>query len=520
MRSRPWLFLLGLVILLCVQRGAVYSAPRVDLLGTYDGGIALEERLIHVTEERARLNVSEDILRGPVVPLIDYQYANYCGGSLIVSLLMMPLVAVMGPTLWVLRITALAFNLLALVLLYAILRRWVSQRAALFGGLLWALMTPGLLINTMVVWGTHVESNVLALGTLWLWLSLHSRPTGKTAKRAWLGVLQGLNLYIGYQTLLAIGMLAFFDLHRKGRPKASGWVAQGLGFLVGFAPWLWYNLRHDFSGFRIYEHTGSQNLVSTGAGEKLVGFFAHDLPTAQWFALPWESLGHTWGLIYTTALVLAAMFGALHFGRSPANPTAQKDSPTPNPAQVAGLWLLGFLALYTFTRFGVKESEGVFGYRYPLIAMPWLILAAGVGLDRLASWQAPGRALAWGVSLLFAGTSLWAAAPGLTNFDRFGEERTAIMTNTHSHVLWLFSSYRYTPERYPPLIANLRAKRTPEEFETMMRELGQKIQWLGADRPDFAPAQREYAAQMRELRATLLRELPPEMHAWFPEPSL
>ena len=323
---------------------------------------------------------------------------------------------------------------------------------------------------------------------------------------------------IGCQSIGHISA-ATLSSQRSRRPKASGWAAQGLGFAVGFAPWLWYNLRHDFGGFRIYEHTGSQNLVSAGAGEKFVGFFTQDLPTAQWFALPWESMGGTWGLIYTAVLVLAAGLGALHFGRGTAESAAPQASPTPNPAQVAGLWLLAFLAMYTFTRFGVNESEGVFGYRYPLIAMPWLILAAGVGLDRLASWQAPGRALAWGLSASLAATSLWAAAPGLTNFERFGEERSAVMTNTHSHVLWLFSSYRYTPDRYPPLIANLREKRTPEEFESMMRKLGQQIQWLAADRPEFAEPQKEYAAQMRELRATLLRELPEEMHAWFPEPT-
>ncbi|HPF14266.1 MAG: glycosyltransferase family 39 protein [Planctomycetes bacterium] len=514
MKSAGWLPLLGLLLLTFFQRGAVYSAPRIDLFGIYGGGTNADADAVVAGEERARINVALDLREGPVMPLIDYQYANYCGGSLVVSLLLVPVIEVFGPTVWALRFFALTLNLVALVCLFAVLDRWVSRRAAIFGGLLWALATPGLLINTMVVWGTHVESNVLALGTLWLFLSIHASPERRTAKRWWLGVMQGLNFYIGYQTVLAIAMLGFFDLFPKRFPKPKEWLAQIVGLLIGASPWLWYNLRNDFSGLRIYEHQGSENLAAEGAFSKWTGLFGSDLPTGQWFQKSFPAWGATFDGIYVVVLLGAALLGMLWWRRR----SPQGDSQVPSPGHLAGIYLLGFCAMYAFTRFGVTPHEDVFGYRYPLIAMPWLILAAGVGFDRLASWGTVPRALAWVLSLGLAGVSL-AAIPGLTRAERFGVERTVEVQNLPSHTLWMFASYRQFPERYPALIRSLRAHRTPEEFETMMRSLGRAVQWLGADQPGFQGPQLEFAAQLRRMREILLQELPPEMHAWFPEPG-
>ncbi len=512
MKSRPLLILLGLVLLALAQRGPVITAPRLDLFGEYSGGASAKDGAVVVGEEEARINVAMDLIKGPVVPIIDYQYANYCGGSLIVSLMLAPMVSVLGPNIWTLRLLALAFHLVGLICIFCVLNRWASRRAAIFGGVLWALAAPGFVINTMVVWGTHVESNILALCTLWLFMHIHSTENKVPLKRGLLGVLQGINVYIGYQAVLHLCMLAFFDLHPKRFPKRKALVAQVTGFVIGFSPWLWYNLRNDFAGFTIYGKDLGDNVVSVSIWEKWWTLFTEHLPDAQWFPLPFESAGPAFNWIYIVFLIAAAAFGALWFSKS--------DRKAPHPAQVAGIFLLGFSFAYGVTGFGIYTNEAAFGYRYPQIMTPWLILAAAVGLDRLAGWDGKAKAAAWASCILVASVCLYGSAFGLTDYKRFGNEHKISAYRPSSHALWLFSSYRNFPERYPDLLRSLQAKRTPEEVETILGDLGKYLPYLSADQPGFGPEQLEFAAQLRNMREILLKELPPEQHHLLPGPML
>jgi hypothetical protein len=511
MKSRPLLILLGLVLLTLAQRGPVITAPRLDLFGEYSGGASAKDGAVVVGEEEARINVAMDLVKGPVVPLIDYQYANYCGGSLVVSLMLAPMVAVLGPNIWTLRLLALAFHIVGLICIFAVLDRWASRRAAIFGGILWALASPGFLINTMVVWGTHVESNIVALCTLWLFMHIHSTDSRVPLKRGLLGLLQGLNLYIGYQAVLHLCMLVFFDLHPKRFPKPKALAAQVAGFVIGFSPWLWYNLRNNWAGFDIYGKGLGENVASVSIWQKWISLFTEYLPDAQWFPKAFESAGPAFNWIYIVFLIAAAAFGALWFVKS--------DRKAPNPGQVAGIFLLGFVFAFGITGFAIYPHEDAFGYRYPQIMTPWLIIAAAVGLDRLAQKKGLACKLAWTGCLLIGSVCLYASTTGLTDYRRFGNEHKISAYRPSSHTLWLFSSYRNFPERYPALLHSLQAKRTPEEVETILGDLGKGMHWLGVDQPGFSPEQLKFAAQLRHMREILLKELPPEQHHLLPIPG-
>ncbi|MCP5024254.1 MAG: hypothetical protein GY930_21095 [bacterium] len=511
MKPRPLLILLGLILLALAQRGPVITAPRLDLFGGYSEDFSREDGSVVVGEEEARVNVAMDLLKGPVVPLIDYQYANYCGGSLIVSMMLAPMISVLGPNIWTLRLLALLFHLVGLVCIFRVLDGWASRRAAIFGGVLWSLAAPGFVINTMVVWGTHVESNVVALCTLWLFMHIHSTESKVPLKRGLLGFLQGLNVYIGYQAVLHLCMLVFFDLHPKRFPKPKALAAQLAGFAVGFSPWLWYNLRNNWAGLNIYGKDLGENVTGVSIWQKWWSLFTQHLPDAQWFPKAFGSAGPTLNWIYIVFLIAAAAFGALWFVRS--------ERKAPHPGQVAGIFLLGFVFAYGITGFGIYPKEDAFGYRYPQIMTPWLILAAAVGLDRLAGKQGPGRAVAWASCILIASVCLYTSTFRLTNYERFGNEQKTSAYRPSSHALWLFSSYHQNPERYPDLLRSLQAKRPPEEVESMLRDLGNYTHWLGADQPGFGPEQLEFAANLRRMREILIEELPPEQHHLLPVPG-
>ncbi|MEZ5974275.1 MAG: glycosyltransferase family 39 protein [Planctomycetota bacterium] len=510
MKAPAWVLLLIVVLLAGFQRASVFSAPRRDLFGSYEAAQPVDSPLV-AGEERQRMNAANDLWYGTSMPWIDYQYANYTGGSLVVSTLMAPLLPLFGSTAWTLRIFALALQLLSVVLIFAILDRWASRRAAVFGGLLYALTTPGFLINSMMVWGTHVESNVLALLCLWLYLKLQAGERPQVARRILLGIGLGLNVYIGYQSILFVGMFAFFDLFPRWRPRLLEFAGQVAGFVIGMIPWLWYNLRNDFSGLEIYGQRPEDWVAGEGPVGKLWGYFARDWPAAQWFDWAWPEWGPTYNRLYAGVLVLAALIGATRFCRGREG--------VPHPAHLAAVLLGGFLLAWAVTGFGVEAKDAVFGYRYVLLAMPWVVLAAAAGLDRLAGNQPGTAALAWFATTALAGLCLYASTTTLIDKERFAAERNVSVLDPSGHVLWMYSSYRRVPERAGPLTRRLRANQDPAEFETLMRGLGQKLLWLGSEQPGFAPEQLEFAAQLRALRREILGALPVEMHDWFPEPT-
>src|SRR6202008_3267965 len=165
MQPKPHSRGLALAVLLALAllpRLCVLLAPQADLYRQRHA--APQSRpFISVGEEATRGSVALEIVRGPLLPVLDYQYATFFGGSTVVAVLAAPLFAVFGPRLWALKAVPIGFHLAAVVLLFLILDRFASRRAAWIGGILMALPPPGYTIITTVAWGSHMESNALAL---------------------------------------------------------------------------------------------------------------------------------------------------------------------------------------------------------------------------------------------------------------------------------------------------------------------------------------------------------------------
>ena len=191
-RPKAWTWILLLVALAFVQRAGIVLAPKAYLYGQPAGG----DLGIKFGEEIARGNVAADLIEGPVLPLIEYQYAHFFGGSLVVGILAVPSFLLFGPSLWALKLVPVLVHLAGVLLLFRLLDRHASRRAAVFGGLLYALSPPGYAQLTTVAWGSHVESNALALAALSLYLDLRGSERPLRA-RFWLGLLLGFGLYFG-----------------------------------------------------------------------------------------------------------------------------------------------------------------------------------------------------------------------------------------------------------------------------------------------------------------------------------
>src|SRR5262245_33544420 len=142
-----------LIALAVVIRLALILAPRVDLYGPDLPQIPGS----YIGEEIARGNLAAELLDGPLLSLLDYQYTHFFGGSVVTGVLATVPFAVLGPSIVSLKLVPILFELATLVFLFLVLDRWVSRRAAWFGGLLVALSPPGYTQISTIAWGSHME---------------------------------------------------------------------------------------------------------------------------------------------------------------------------------------------------------------------------------------------------------------------------------------------------------------------------------------------------------------------------
>src|SRR5690606_14324319 len=158
-----------LLLLACAAlRGYLVLAPPDDF---FERGVVPHEELL-------RGVVAQDLLDGPLAPIQRYQVNNFWGGSLVVSVLAAVPYAVFGAKLVVLRAVAVAIGVLCVALLFVLLHRHASARAAWIGAVLLAFAPPGYAMSSCTLYGTHLEANAVALLVAWLVLEEHRARAG------------------------------------------------------------------------------------------------------------------------------------------------------------------------------------------------------------------------------------------------------------------------------------------------------------------------------------------------------
>ena len=474
-----------------VQRAGIVLAPRADLFGTpTEQGPAV----VWIGEEIARGNFAADFLDGMLLPLGDYQYDPYFGGALIESLLAAPLFAVFGRGLWTLKLVPIAFHLVGVGTLVTVLARQLSRRAAVFGGLLYALTPPGHAILTTVAWGSHLESNTLALAMLALRTAIP--PVVRSdGRRFLLGALMGLALYHGYQAALAIAAVGSLDLHRGQRPSPRAVGFQAMGFAVGFAPWIVYNVRHDFAGLVVYDAALAAHLRADGAVRRTVELFGSGLPGALF-------LGHR-----ALELVLFGLMALLVTVGVRARGAA---------VVVATRYLALFVAACAATDFGFGDRPAFVGsFRYAYLTAPWAALLAGAGLDALAGARPRLRRAAFVVGFGLSAAFLALTAVRACDASRFLDDRDLPGTNLGSHGHWLCTAMLDQPERIPALVERIVERRTAEDQDVLLRSMGRFLTYMASPGPRASVARLREAERYRRVLPIFRAAVPPALESAF-----
>lgn len=469
-RRRPWRGDAGWLLLLVAAslaiRLAVIGAPAKDMLvHGYE-----QRRMDFNDEEVHRANVAGELLDGPVLSgWLDYQYVDFFGGSTVVSMVAAPFMAVLGRNFFALKLAPILFHLITTAFLFAVLRRAFGRGAAIRGTLLLVITPPAFTALTTVAFGSHVESIGIAAMATWVFARLHSSPQasergGSEAGRFLLGLLAGFALFFGYQTLLWTAAFAAADLCAlRRRALLRAWIPQLGGAALGLWPWLIYNARIDWSGYRIYNQEPG-GLIGTLPLQKSADLVTSALPRAL---DPGRRLGLDEPWIGAAVLIIGAAVAAIGVGAAfTASRRARRALPAAPRVQVSSVLVIAsllhvaaFLVMHAVTRFHVGRSAGnVCSYRYAFVMAPSVVILIAAGWRAVRDHHAARRILD-GVLCTVLALQL-AGNAGLMDLGRVGALNQ--LTATHDQGLGRWMGYRLLahPERFAASV-----ERVPEHFE-------------------------------------------------------
>ena len=513
--------LLLLVLLATLPKLAILLAPRDDLYATADSARGTP----YHGEEIHRGNTAVEILNGPILPLQDYHYAPFFGGSLVVSLLATPLIAIFGSSIAVLKLTGLMFNAAMVVFLVLAMARLAGPRVALLAGLLAALPPPGYTVLSITAFGSHVESNAFAMFLLWAFACLWWQPRDEQEPRSsmyWLraflaGAVAGFATYFGYIILLTVAALFVAAWIRDRRfllCRETHVVLVGFG--VGFLPWWTYNLPRGFPGLTIYgrDLIGGAESGEPGVplAERLQDLFTRALPDAPAFR-DFELAGaHTQGLLYVGALGLAILFALAlaTFRRGAA------DSRT--PSILVPLLLLQpafFLLAFALSDFRVGGNPDVVGsFRYLHVLWPWLWCAAAAGLGILSRLGRGAVLPAWVGAAAIGGL----AACGEARLIDWEKRGSTLDIRAHSYSAFgrfVLLSFAERPHTLEAALDAAVSKRGTEDLDLFLFGMGMQLKESERGRARVGKRMQHFREMTGELRELIRPRVPAKQRAYF-----
>jgi hypothetical protein len=345
-------------------------------------------------EEAYRWVAMQEIVAGPVRPLLDYQADHYQGGSLAAILLAVALAPLFGTSFFTIKCTALVFSGLTLLSLFALVRSFFGWSAAALAAGIYVAGPPLVAFWGVCLMGFHSESVLLSL---WLGHATLVLASGrKDSSPAWLlaGALAGLAVWFTPSAAVGVVACAASWLALRGLPPARSWGPLLAGAFLGFTPWLAYNARYAWAGLRRPLETFGSGAVgdavrSQGPWERLADLVMV-VPSVGLLDPGGDLGGSAWRpLIFAGVGVPAALALLLAAGRlQRVLPRLRRPEQLPDGARleiVFWLHLLVFAGAYLASHFTLEFESRPIGFRLMVLpavfAMPLLAISAARALQ-------------------------------------------------------------------------------------------------------------------------------------------
>jgi hypothetical protein len=360
-----------------VQSRLVLPLFVLGLVASRIAAVLTSTERVSFVEELYRGVIARELIEGLKAPLWAYQADSYQGGSLVVGALAAPLFQLFGPRLVVLKAVPLLFAVATLVLLFLFLDQVFGRAAAVIGAALVVLAPPGATALSLLAMGFHTESVVFSLLILLGWYGFAFGRVRPSLALGLFGLATGAAISFTYvPAVTAAGCLASWPVLRpRCRPRAI--VALVIGFALGVAPWVLYNVTHDFDGLRFAVGVFAGGRATSWPAEverlarKAATLLLYSLPVSYDFA----PLGSVSGRLLSSAYAALAALGIAHGCASHAS-AARKLLP---------VVLSGALLLLALVVSHYEAPRSLIDARVlaPLHVLMYVMVAATVGASRV-----------------------------------------------------------------------------------------------------------------------------------------
>jgi len=322
--------------------------------------------------------IAQELVTGPTLPFAEYRANNYMLGTLVMGALASGFFLLFGPTLFALKLAPLLMFTLALVFWYWTIQRYASERVARYFALLFCFSPPLLTAYSTATPCCHGESILFSALTVFLLFRMLSEEKPSLAIPLLLGLTAGVGLWFAYiYGLTLLAMLGFWFWHDRGalwKPRVV-WFA--LGFLVGFSPWILFNVQTHFAGLvvqhkNVWEHFGLDYLWE-GLAHPLrlapVEFLRTIGSDDDWDLYRW-AVNLLYSLLYLSPILTA---GVLRWKMGRSDPAGA------NPTRAT---LVGFAGLYVAVFALAVQFSDFRAARFNVPAYPFLFFFVGLSLAR------------------------------------------------------------------------------------------------------------------------------------------
>src|SRR2546425_12712555 len=200
--------------------------------------------------------IAQELVTGPTLPFTEYRVSNYMLGTLVMGALAAAFFVLCGPPIFALKLAPLFVFTLALAIWYQTIRRAAGARVAGYFALLFCFSPPVLTAYSTATPNCHGESLLFSALTVFLLFRMLSDARGSLAYPVLLGLTAGVGLWFDYiYGLTLLATLGFWVWDDKGIFRLPHVLSFATGFLMGFAPWILFNMQTHFTGLVIYDKT-------------------------------------------------------------------------------------------------------------------------------------------------------------------------------------------------------------------------------------------------------------------------
>jgi hypothetical protein len=346
-------------------------------------------------DEMATGNAALVVERGLDLPLPLCQYKAHMAATTFEGLLSLPFRRYFGPSLLALKLAAVIWNLLSLIVWTALAWRFFGRLAGSIVGFLFAFPPPFFGLMTITAWATHAESLLftgVCLYLLFQTVKARRWPT-QTLSAGLSGLAGGLGGYLCYAGFLTLGFALLMLVATTPSPARKRLLlAFTAGAVVGLLPFLWSLEYYPLTNlFVVSAGRSPAPLTPTSSFARALGKLYR-----FWRADVWQSA--LFSRSYYARSVLSLVFGAAVafawavallrrreiFTRSSRREGADAHENALAIVQLSGFFFpLLFSLVYAVSPFRVEpvsfNSPGAYaGYRYLVVLYPFLFLSLGL----------------------------------------------------------------------------------------------------------------------------------------------